>query len=163
VADVARRWQVCPQQVFTWRREMRHGAASSLVRHSLNRVAGILSADPENVDGGSEDPQILRALDAGDEIADGASAIEGGMELGNTIVLRAPAAHATLRCQVDARALNDAVSSYKARIAAAASISFKEVLRLRALLGQHRGRRIFLRRGKALHRPGASYNGGWRR
>lgn len=23
VADVARRWQVCPQQVFTWRRAMR--------------------------------------------------------------------------------------------------------------------------------------------
>ncbi len=24
VADVARRWQVCPQQVFGWRREARH-------------------------------------------------------------------------------------------------------------------------------------------
>jgi transposase len=23
VAEVARRWQICPQQVFTWRREMR--------------------------------------------------------------------------------------------------------------------------------------------
>jgi transposase len=30
VADVARRWQVCPQQVFTWRREMRVGAAARL-------------------------------------------------------------------------------------------------------------------------------------
>ncbi|MBC4018047.1 transposase [Siccirubricoccus deserti] len=27
VAEVARRWQVCSQQVFTWRREMRAGAA----------------------------------------------------------------------------------------------------------------------------------------
>ena len=30
VADVARRRQVCPQQVFTWRREMRVGAAARL-------------------------------------------------------------------------------------------------------------------------------------
>ena len=30
VAEVARRWQVCPQQVFTWRREMRVGAAARL-------------------------------------------------------------------------------------------------------------------------------------
>ena len=30
VAAVARRWQVCPQQVFTWRREMRSGAAAPL-------------------------------------------------------------------------------------------------------------------------------------
>ena len=29
VAEVARRWQVCPQQVFTWRREMRSGAFGS--------------------------------------------------------------------------------------------------------------------------------------
>lgn len=27
VAEVARRWQVCSQQVFTWRREMRAGTA----------------------------------------------------------------------------------------------------------------------------------------
>jgi transposase len=30
VAEVARRWQVCPQQVFTWRREMRVGAVARL-------------------------------------------------------------------------------------------------------------------------------------
>lgn len=30
VAKVARRWQICPQQVFTWRREMRAGAAARL-------------------------------------------------------------------------------------------------------------------------------------
>jgi transposase len=30
VAEVARRRQVCPQQVFTWRREMRAGAAGRL-------------------------------------------------------------------------------------------------------------------------------------
>ena len=29
VADVARRWQVSSQQVFTWRREMRRGATSA--------------------------------------------------------------------------------------------------------------------------------------
>ncbi len=31
VADVARRWQVCPQQVFGWRREMRVSSALSFV------------------------------------------------------------------------------------------------------------------------------------
>ena len=30
VAEVARRWQVCPQQIFTWRREMRSGPAALL-------------------------------------------------------------------------------------------------------------------------------------
>lgn len=30
VADVARRWQVSSQQVFTWRREMRRGAGAPL-------------------------------------------------------------------------------------------------------------------------------------
>jgi transposase len=30
VAEVARRWQVCSQQVFTWRREMHAGAAARL-------------------------------------------------------------------------------------------------------------------------------------
>lgn len=30
VAEVARRWQICPQQVFTWRREMRAGIAVPL-------------------------------------------------------------------------------------------------------------------------------------
>ncbi|MXP65956.1 transposase [Roseomonas sp. M0104] len=31
IAEVARRWQVCSQQVFTWRREMRHNAPPSFV------------------------------------------------------------------------------------------------------------------------------------
>ena len=30
VAEVARRWQICPQQVFTWRREMRAEIAAPL-------------------------------------------------------------------------------------------------------------------------------------
>jgi transposase len=30
VAEVARRWQISSQQVFTWRREMRAGAAAAL-------------------------------------------------------------------------------------------------------------------------------------
>lgn len=30
VSEVARRWQVCPQQVFTWLRASRHGAAAPL-------------------------------------------------------------------------------------------------------------------------------------
>jgi transposase len=31
IAEVARRWQVCSQQVFTWRREMRHSGTPSFV------------------------------------------------------------------------------------------------------------------------------------
>ncbi|RKJ97719.1 transposase, partial [Teichococcus wenyumeiae] len=31
IAEVARRWQVCSQQVFTWRREMRHNAPPTFV------------------------------------------------------------------------------------------------------------------------------------
>ncbi|RKJ95818.1 hypothetical protein EBE87_28475 [Pseudoroseomonas wenyumeiae] len=31
IAEVARRWQICSQQVFTWRREMRHSAPPSFV------------------------------------------------------------------------------------------------------------------------------------
>jgi transposase len=30
VTEVARRWQVCPQQVFGWRREMRRGTSGAL-------------------------------------------------------------------------------------------------------------------------------------
>jgi transposase len=30
VAEVARRWQICPQQIFTWRREMRGGSSAPL-------------------------------------------------------------------------------------------------------------------------------------
>jgi transposase len=31
IAEVARRWQVCSQEVFTWRREMRHNTPPSFV------------------------------------------------------------------------------------------------------------------------------------
>ncbi|MBC9178522.1 transposase [Pseudoroseomonas ludipueritiae] len=31
IAEVARRWQVCSQQVFTWRLEMRHNAPPSFL------------------------------------------------------------------------------------------------------------------------------------
>jgi transposase len=31
IAEVARRWQVCSQQVFTWRREMRYSALPPFV------------------------------------------------------------------------------------------------------------------------------------
>jgi transposase len=32
VADVARRWQLCPQQVFRWRREARHDGSVACAR-----------------------------------------------------------------------------------------------------------------------------------
>ncbi len=40
VADVARRWQLCPQQVFGWRREARHDGSVVCAR----------PASPANVD-----------------------------------------------------------------------------------------------------------------
>jgi transposase len=40
VADVARRWQLCPQQVFGWRREARHDSS----------VGSVMPASPAKVD-----------------------------------------------------------------------------------------------------------------
>lgn len=42
VANVARRWQVCPQQVFGWRREMQASSALSFVPLVAER-----SVDPQ--------------------------------------------------------------------------------------------------------------------
>ena len=38
VADVARRWQLCPQQLFTWRREARDAMTEKPVRVAGPRV-----------------------------------------------------------------------------------------------------------------------------
>ena len=46
VADVARRWQVCPQQVFGWRREMRATSALSFVPLVAERPAEAQEACP---------------------------------------------------------------------------------------------------------------------
>ena len=46
VADVARRWQVCPQQVFTWRREMRAGAAGRQDFVPILPATSMLPAEP---------------------------------------------------------------------------------------------------------------------
>ena len=35
VADVARRWQLCPQQVFGWRREARHDGSVACARSAI--------------------------------------------------------------------------------------------------------------------------------
>jgi transposase len=45
VADVARRWQVCPQQVFGWRREMRASAALSFVPLIAESAANVPKPD----------------------------------------------------------------------------------------------------------------------
>jgi transposase len=46
VAEVARRWQVCPQQVFTWRREARSARAMPLgfVPIIADAPAGVVDA-----------------------------------------------------------------------------------------------------------------------
>jgi transposase len=49
VTEVARRWQVCPQQVFGWRREMRRGgsgAAPDFVPIVSEAPAGVPSPSP---------------------------------------------------------------------------------------------------------------------
>ena len=46
VAEVARRWQVCSQQVFTWRREMRAGAAARLGFVPIVAEAPTMTAEP---------------------------------------------------------------------------------------------------------------------
>ena len=46
VADVARRWQVCAQQVFTWRRETRANPALSFVPITAEPAAALLEPDP---------------------------------------------------------------------------------------------------------------------
>lgn len=46
VADVARRWQVCPQQVFGWRREMRVSSALSFVPLLAERSVDAQEACP---------------------------------------------------------------------------------------------------------------------
>ena len=85
------------------------GSASSLVRAFLNRALGMALAGAEAESGLDDDREILRALDTGDEVADGASAIE-------------------------ARAFGDAVTAFGKRIADAKEIGSKDILRLRALI-----------------------------
>jgi transposase len=44
VADIARRWQVCPQQIFGWRRERRASSALSFV--PLVAEPGVAAQEP---------------------------------------------------------------------------------------------------------------------
>ena len=110
------------------------GSASSLVRAFLNRALGQAPAGAGAEGSPNSDREILRALDTGDEVADGASAIEGGMEVGQAAAPRAKTAHPALRRLADARAFGDAVTAYGKRMAEAKAIGSKDLLRLRALL-----------------------------
>lgn len=73
-------------------------------------------------------------MDTGDEVADGASAIEGGMEVGQAAGPRDKAAHPALRRLADAQAFGDAVTAYAKRMTKAKEIGPKDLLRHRALL-----------------------------
>lgn len=110
------------------------GSASSRVRAFLNRALGVARAGADGESRPDDDREILKALDTGDEVADGASAIEGGLELGQMAGPRAKTAHPALRRLADARAFGDAVSAFGKRMAEAKEIGSKELLRLRALL-----------------------------
>ena len=110
------------------------GSASSLVRAFLNRALGMALAGAEAESGLDDDREILRALDTGDEVADGASAIEAGLEAGQAVGPRAKTPHPALRRLADARAFGDAVTAFGKRIADAKEIGSKDILRLRALI-----------------------------
>jgi hypothetical protein len=104
------------------------------VRAFLNRALGVALAGAEAESRPDNGREILRALDTGDEVADGASAIEGGLELGRTAGPRARIAHPALRRLADARTFGDAVSAFGKRMAEAKAIGPKDRLRLGALL-----------------------------
>jgi len=110
------------------------GSASSLVRAFLNRALGVALTGAEAENSLDDDREILRALDTGDEVADGASAIEAGLEAGQAVRPRAKAPHPALRRLADARAFGDAVTAFGKRMAEAKEIGSKDILRLRALL-----------------------------
>ena len=80
------------------------------------------------------DREILRAMDTSDEVADGASAIEGGLEVGQSAGPRARATHPPRRRPADARAFGDAISAFGKCMAEAKEIGSMDLLRLRALL-----------------------------
>jgi transposase len=64
VADVARRWQVSSQQVFTWRREMRAGAA---VRQSFVPIVAetpVATPEPTAAPAGTAPVIEVRLADA---------------------------------------------------------------------------------------------------
>jgi hypothetical protein len=110
------------------------GSSSSLVRAFLNRALGVALAGAEAESALDDDREILRALDTGDEVADGASAIEAGLDAGQAVGPRAKTPHPALRRLGDARAFGDAVTAFGKRMADAKEIGSKDILRLRALL-----------------------------
>lgn len=110
------------------------GSASSRVRAFLNRALGVTLVGLDAESRPDNEREIVRALDTGDEVADGASAIEGGLELGQTAGPQAKTAHPALRRLADARAFGDAVGAFGKRMAEAKEIGSKDLLRLRALL-----------------------------
>jgi hypothetical protein len=110
------------------------GSGSSRVRGFLNRALGVTLAGTTEEGRPDDDREILRALDTGDEVADGASAIESGLELGQTTGPRAKTAHPALRRVADARAFGDAVNAFGKRIVEGNEIGSRDLLRLRALL-----------------------------
>lgn len=110
------------------------GSASSLVRAFLNRTLGIATASAQAQNSVDDDGEILRALNTGDEVADGASAIEAGLESGPAVGPRQKTEHPALRRLADARALGDAVTAFGKRMADTKKVGSKEILRLRALI-----------------------------
>jgi hypothetical protein len=110
------------------------GSASSLVRAFLNRTLGIATASAQTQNSVDDDGEILRALNTGDEVADGASAIEAGLESGPAVGPCQKTEQPALRRLADARALGDAVTAFGKRMADTKKVGSKEILRLRALI-----------------------------
>lgn len=58
VAEVARRWQVSPQQVFTWRREMRRAAVAPLDFVPIVPATSMPVPDPTTASPARSSPSI---------------------------------------------------------------------------------------------------------
>lgn len=89
VSEVARRWQVSPQQVFTWRREMRAGVVAPL--DFVPVVVETATSQPEAVVTPARNAPVIELKLAGAVLR----IVPGTDEAALTMVLRAIGASAT--------------------------------------------------------------------
>ena len=91
VSEVARRWQVCPQQVFTWRHAARRDAAALPRETAHQPAAGFVSIVTE---GSASGASTVPAIEV--ELAGAVVRVGGGMDgVLLTAVLRAVRASAS--------------------------------------------------------------------
>ena len=91
VSEVARRWQVCPQQVFTWRHAARHDVAAIPRETASPPAAGFVPIVTEAAASGASATPVIEVTLAGAVVLV-ASGIDGALL---TAVLRAVRASAS--------------------------------------------------------------------